>query len=161
MSLVQWDPIRDMNNLQRQINQDMNREMNRLFDQLVALPRTSALRPGALSHGFVPAAESSEADEAFSLRLELPGLTAEDLDIQVTADSVSVRGERRSESTAEENGYSRTEFCYGTFDRQIALPGQVQNTAANADYTDGILTLTLPKAESEKNKVIKVEVAAS
>ena len=183
MRLTQWDPMRDIdafplnalsinaspiNALHRQMNQDMNREMNRLFDQLVALPRTRSLSANVFGADFVPAAEISDTEEAYRLRLELPGLTPEDLEIQVTADSVVIKGERHSESEQEqhEHGYRRTEyrrteFRYGKFERTIALPGQVQNTEVKADYRDGILTLNLPKAESEKNKVVKIEVTPS
>jgi HSP20 family protein len=85
-------------------------------------------------------------------------MEAKDIDIQVTAEAVAISGERKSEIKTEEKGMTRTEFRYGKFRRVIPLPVRIQNTNVSADYKDGILTLTLPKAEEEKNKVVKVSL---
>lgn len=92
------------------------------------------------------------------LKLELPGLEAKDLDIQVTQDAVHISGERKSQTKTENNGTTRSEFYYGKFQRVIPLSAKVQNTNVTADYKDGILNLTLPKTEQEKNKVVKVNL---
>lgn len=145
MALVRWEPFREIDALQRQ--------MNRLFDELIPLTE----RRNDLS--FLPAAELEETSDALLLKIELPGMDAKDLDIQVTADAVSVSGERKSESQSESNGIKRTEFRYGKFQRVIPLPVRIQNTDVKAEYKDGILHLTLPKAEEEKNRVVKVNLA--
>ncbi len=142
MALIRWEPFREINSLQR--------EMNRLFDTL------SAETPQQAS--FVPAAELHETPDAVELRVELPGMDAKDLDVQVTTEAVSISGERRSEKRTEDDGYVRTEFRYGKFQRVIPLPVRVQNQSVNADYKDGILQLHLPKAEEEKNKIVKVNL---
>jgi HSP20 family protein len=85
-------------------------------------------------------------------------MEAKDLDVQVMADRVAIAGERRSETKTEENGRTRSEFRYGKFSRVIPLPVRIQNTNVTADYKDGILNLTLPKSEEEKNKVVKVNL---
>lgn len=85
-------------------------------------------------------------------------MEAKDLDIQVMADRVAIAGERKSETETEENGRTRSEFRYGKFQRVIPLPARIQNTNVTADYKDGILNLTLPKSEEEKNKVVKVNL---
>lgn len=144
MSLIRWQPLSEIDSLQK--------EMNSLFDSLVP---TATNR---LSSGFVPAAEMSETPEAVRLKLEIPGMDAKDIDIQVTAESISISGERKSETTTESDGMSRSEFRYGSFRRVIPLPARVKNTEVDADYKDGILNLTLPKAEEEKNKVVKVDL---
>ncbi len=145
MTLVRWNPNRELDSLQR--------EMNRLFEDVFTLsPRHSGIS------GFTPAAELEESDDAYSLRLEIPGISKEDLDIQVTAASVSVSGERKSSTKSEEDGVTRSEFRYGSFSRVMSLPGRIDHQNVVADYNDGILTLTLPKAEEEKHKVIKVNV---
>lgn len=144
MSLIRWQPFSEIDSLQK--------EMNRLFDSLA--PRTTE----GLSSAFVPAAEMEETPEAIHLKLEVPGLDAKDIDIQVSADAISISGERKSETTTEDQGMTRSEFRYGSFRRVIPLPTRVQNTNVNAEYKDGILNLTLPKAEEEKNKVVKVNV---
>jgi HSP20 family protein len=142
MTLVRWEPFREIDSLQR--------EMNRLFDRLTV--------DGETGIDVVPAAELSETPEAFHLKLEIPGMEAKDLDIQVSAESISVTGERKSETKTEEKGITRSEFRYGKFSRTMRLPGRIENGKVTAEYKDGILNLTLPKAEEEKNKVVKVNL---
>ena len=144
MSLMRWEPFSEIDSLQK--------EMNRMFDSLA--PRTT----DRLSSAFVPAAEMEETPEAIHLKLEVPGMDASDIDIQVSAEAVSISGERKSETKTEEKGMTRSEFRYGSFRRVIPLPARVQNTNVNAEYKDGILNVTLPKAEEEKHKVVKVNV---
>jgi HSP20 family protein len=145
MALIRWEPFREIDSLQR--------EMNRLFDTL-----TPAAEGRTNGVAFIPAAEMQETPEAIHLKLEVPGLEAKDLDVQVTAEAVAISGERRSENKTEENGMVRSEFRYGKFQRVIPLPGRVQNNQVQAEYKDGILQLRLPKAEEEKNRVIKVNL---
>lgn len=144
MSLIRWQPFSEIDNLQK--------EMNRMFDSLA--PRDT----DRLGSAFVPAAEMEETPDAVHLKLEVPGMEAKNIDIQVSAEAVSISGERKSESKTEEKGMTRSEFSYGSFRRVIPLPTRVENTNVNAEYKDGILNLTLPKAEEEKNKVVKVNV---
>lgn len=92
------------------------------------------------------------------MKLELPGIEAKDLDVQVTENAVAISGDRKSENKTEENGRTVTEFHYGKFQRVIPLPTRIQNTNVTAEYKDGILNLTLPKAQEEKNKVVKVKL---
>ncbi|KAF3886786.1 MULTISPECIES: Hsp20/alpha crystallin family protein [Nostocales] len=106
----------------------------------------------------VPAAELTQTEDAVHLKLELPGIDAKDLDIQVTENTVSISGERKSEAKTEDKGTTRTEFHYGKFQRVIPLRVKIQNTDVKAEYKDGILNLTLPKKEEEKNKVVKVNL---
>jgi HSP20 family protein len=148
MALVRWNPWREINTLQSQID--------RLFDETLT-PATS-LERGLLR---VPPAEMKETEEAIHLKLEVPGLEAKDLDVQVTENAVSISGERKSETKTEESGKTRSEFYYGKFQRVIPLPTRIQNTNVTAEYKDGILNLTLPKTEQEKNKVVKVNLEQS
>lgn len=145
MTLVRWNPWREIDTLQRQIN--------RLFDEDL-VPATGWVR----NFSFVPAAELSETEDAIQLKLELPGIEAKDLDVQVTENAVSIVGERKQETKTDENGTTRSEFHYGKFQRVIPLPARIQNTNVTAEYKDGILNLTLPKTEAEKNKVVKVNL---
>ncbi len=145
MALVRWNPWREMATLQQQ--------MNRLFDESL-VPATGWER----SLVRVPAAEMEETKDAIHLRLEVPGIEAKDLDVQVTENAVSISGERKEETKTEENGVTKSEFHYGKFQRVIPLAARIQNTQVQAEYKDGILSLTLPKAEEEKNKVVKVNL---
>jgi HSP20 family protein len=105
-----------------------------------------------------PAAELHETSEAVYLKLELPGVEAKDVDIEVTENAVKVVAERKTETKTDENGKVRSEFYYGKFQRVIPLRARIQNTAVTAEYKNGILNLTLPKSETEKNKVVKVNL---
>lgn len=145
MALVQWEPYREVNSLQR--------EMDHLFDTFT--PRFNGRSNGI---AYVPAAEMSETSNAIQLRLEVPGIEAKDLDVQVTAEAVSISGERKSETKIEEKGMTRSEFRYGKFQRVIPLSTRIQNDKVEAEYKDGVLRLTLPKAEDERNKVVKVNL---
>lgn len=147
MALIRWEPFREVETLQK--------EMNRLFSTLSPTTFDNGERE-RLTH--VPAAEMTEADDAIHLKLEVPGLEAKDINVEVTADSVSISGERKSETKTEEDGVTRTEFRYGRFHRVIPLPVRIENTNVTAQYQNGILNLTLPKAEDEKNKVVKVNI---
>ena len=146
MALIRYNPWQEMNSLQRQLN--------RLFDDALTPENWNDF--GNWS-GF-PAAEITEKDDAFYLKLEVPGMEARDLDIQVMKDRVAIAGERKSETKSEENGNVRSEFRYGKFQRVIPLPAHIQNTSVTADYKDGILNLTLPKSEAERNQVVKVSL---
>jgi HSP20 family protein len=145
MTLVRWAPLSDIDSL--------HREFNRLFDGL-----TPAHQKGFNDIDFMPAVELKETPESIHLHLELPGLDAKDLDIQVSAKSVSITGERKSQTESEENGTTRSEFRYGRFQRIVPLPARVINDQTQAEYKDGILALTLPKAEGDKQKTFKVEL---
>ncbi|PPS45507.1 Hsp20/alpha crystallin family protein [Chroococcidiopsis sp. TS-821] len=146
MALIRWEPFREVDSLQR--------DMNRLFDSLM---RATDFEPST-SMTFVPAAEIEETPEAVHLRLEIPGMEAKDLDVQVTAEAVAVSGERKSETKTEEKGMTRSEFRYGSFRRVIPLPARIKNDEVQAEYKNGVLNLTLPKAEAEKSKVVKVNI---
>ena len=144
MSLVRYSPFNSIDAL--------NRQISRLFDDDRLLSWKEA------DNLFVPSAEISETKEAILLKLEIPGMDAKDLDVQVSKDEVTISGERKEEAKTEEKGYTRSEFRYGSFHRVISLPRTVQSNAVEAEYKDGILRLVLPKAEEEKNKVVKVNL---
>ncbi|MBD2529331.1 Hsp20/alpha crystallin family protein [Nostoc flagelliforme FACHB-838] len=145
MTLVRWNPWKEIDTLQHQLNS--------LFED-TRVP--SVLLDRGLTK--VPAAEIEETENAIHLKLELPGIEAKDLDVQVTKNAVYVSGERKSGTKTEEKGVTRSEFYYGKFQRVIPLSARIQNTNVTADYKDGILNLTLPKTEQEKNKVVKVNL---
>lgn len=130
-TLLTWNPWQELNALQSQLDRDFVK---------------------------VPAAELRLDKEAVYLRLELPGIEAKDLDIEVTEKAVSISAERKTEHKNEANGTFKSELHYGKFHRVIPLPARVQNTNVTADYKDGILNLTLPKTEAEKHKVVKVSL---
>ena len=147
MALIRYNPWKEIDTLESRVN--------RLFEDFV--PATLKDLTNVNVKG-VPAAEMTETDDAVILKLEIPGMEAKDLNIQVTEDSVSISGERKLENHVEDKNKTRSEFYYGQFQRVIPLPVSIQNTKVVADYKDGILHLTLPKLVEEKNKVVKINL---
>ena len=147
MAIVRFDPFREFSSVQR--------EMNRLFDQMMSNGDRGVEMAG---YSFVPSAELHETPEQIQLKVEVPGLEAKDLDIKVTAEAVAITGERKSEIQNEDKGVKRSEFRYGTFQRIIPLPARIQNDKVQAEFQNGILCLTMPKDEQEKNKVVTVSL---
>lgn len=146
MALVRFQPFREIEDIQRQ--------MNRLFDDVI----TPVNQQEGVGLTFTPAAEFEENDDAYLLKLEVPGMEPSDINIEATAESVVISGERKSESKIEEKGMTRSEFRYGKFQRILPLPGRISHQNIVADYKNGVLKLTLPKAEEEKNRVVKVSI---
>jgi HSP20 family protein len=138
-----WNPWREIETLGRQIDQ--------VFDELT--PSRHKL------DFWTPAVELEDAGDNLVLRAQLPGMDAKDLDIQVTHEAVAISGEHRQEEKSDRKGYFRSEFRYGKFRRVVPLPVAIQNTKVQADYKDGILTLTLPKVEAVRNQVVKLNLA--
>ena len=138
MTIVRYNPWAEMNALQRQID--------RMFEDVQAPVYKT------------PAAELTETDDALHLRLELPGIEAKDVDIEVTENAVKVIAERKADTQTEDKGQTRSEFHYGKYQRVIPLKVRVKNTEVIAEYKDGILNLVLPKTVEEKNKVVKVSL---
>lgn len=147
MALVRWNPWQEIDTMQRQINN--------LFERSL-VPTTSNIRSVA-----IPPAEIKDTADAIHLKLEIPGMEAKDINVQVMENAVYISGERKTENKTEENRLTRSEFHYGKFQRLISLPARIQNTNVTAEYKDGILNLTLPKTEQEKNKVVKVNLEAA
>ncbi|MBW4430565.1 MAG: Hsp20/alpha crystallin family protein [Pelatocladus maniniholoensis HA4357-MV3] len=119
MTLIRYNPWQEISSLQHQLN--------RLFDENFAPSRL--LEDVTMK---VPAAELQETEKAILLKLEVPGIEAKDLDVQVTEEAVYVSGERKSETKTEEKGYTKSEFHYGKFQRVIPLPARIQNTNVTA-----------------------------
>jgi len=143
--LVRYKPWQELSNFQSQ--------MDRLFEETMQQYGTVE-RDGIK----VPAAELQETEEAINLKVELPGIDLKDIDVQVTKTSVHITAERKTERKIEDKGVTKSEFHYGKFQRVIPLNLQIDNTKVVADYNNGILNLTLPKAEKEKNKIVKINL---
>ncbi|MBW4419734.1 MAG: Hsp20/alpha crystallin family protein [Myxacorys californica WJT36-NPBG1] len=153
MAIVRFNPFRDIDIMQRQ--------MNRLFDEMISYGDAGNAASGfekSAGMSFIPAAEIHETPEEVTLRMEVPGIEPKDLDVKVTADAVAIQGERKSEVKQDNQGIQRSEFRYGSFQRVIPLPARVQNDKVQAEFKHGVLHLTLPKAEEEKNRVVTVNL---
>lgn len=150
MSLIHWQPLRELDTIRQQ--------MNRLFDDLMHGDRLENLLPKISTMGWTPAIELQETDTDIILKAQIPGIEAKDLDIQVSQDAVSIVGETKAEKTTTEKGIFRSEFHYGQFQRLVALPVAIKNDRVTAELKDGILTLTLPKVEEVARNVVKIDL---
>jgi HSP20 family protein len=103
------------------------------------------------------AVDMYETDEAVIVKSAVPGLESEDLDINITGDTLTIKGESREEEEIEEENYFCRERRYGAFSRSLTIPVSIVPDEAEAEIEDGVLTLTLPKAEEVKPKAIEVK----
>lgn len=150
MSIVSWQPLQELVTLRH--------KMDRLFDDLRQRDRLIALLPDRDGATWAPAVELKEMDADIVLKVQVPGIDAKDLDVQVAQDSVSIAGEYREEATAEVKDVFRSEFRYGQFHRIVPLPVTILHDRVTAEYKDGVLILTMPKSEEDKRKVVKVNI---
>jgi len=145
-SLVRWEPFRDLISLRE--------AMDRLFEESFIRPRVGWLAPlgaGAL------AVDMYETDQDVVIKSSMPGVKAEDLDITITGDTLTIKGETKTEEKVEKANYIRQERRYGAFCRSLTLPTTIVAEKAKAEFENGVLTLTLPKAEEVKPKTIEVK----
>ncbi len=145
MSIMRWDPFREMVSL-REV-------MNRLFEDSFVRPATW-LEP---FEGAQLAVDVMETKDDVVLKASLPGIKPDDIDISLTGDMLTIRGEFKAEQKTEEANFVRQERRHGKFERALTLPTQVVGDKARAEFENGVLTLTLPKAEDVKPKTIKVK----
>lgn len=142
MALIRWQPFQEIETLRRQMDQ--------VFDELSGSNQQ-------LETFWQPAVELKDTEDNLIVRVEIPGVEAQDLDVQVTRGSVAIRGEYRREQQAQ-RGLFRSEFRYGKFQRVVGLPVAVQNDQVQAEFKNGVLTLTLPKVTEARRKVVKVNI---
>jgi len=106
---------------------------------------------------WAPAIDVSENDKAIEVKAEMPGVKSEDIDLNMTGDTLTIRGEKKEEKEEEAKSYQRLERHYGSFERMLQLPRSVDLDRADAEFEDGVLTITLPKKEPAKPKPIKLK----
>lgn len=109
------------------------------------------------SSSFAPEMDISEADNNFELRMDIPGMEAKDLDIQVHGNTVTVSGQRKEEKEEKGKTFHRIERRSGSFSRTVTLPCDVTEKEVAAEYTNGVLTVILPKCEESRPKKIAVK----
>ena len=148
MGLIRWDPFREMSSLQERMN------------RLMADFRTrSPFGEEEMAQGaWIPAVDIYETKESIVLNVELPGVTKEDISLEVKDSTLTIKGEKRLEKDVKEENFHRMERTYGSFTRAFTLPSTVQQDRVKAKFRDGILEIMIPKAEEAKPKQIKVDV---
>lgn len=107
--------------------------------------------------GFLPSVDVSEGEKNFTVAAELPGMDPKEIELTLEREVLTISGERKDEHEEKEGEYYRRETNYGSFCRSIRLPSEVDEKKIKADYKDGVLKVTLPKANGKSKKVIKVE----
>jgi HSP20 family protein len=145
MAISRWDPFRDLNVLQEQ--------MNRLFQDAGRGYRGD--EPSATTT-WSPAVDIFETEGEIVVKAELPGIDRKDIALQLEKNVLTVRGERRFEKETKEENYHRIERAYGSFSRSFSIPATVDEEKIRADYQDGVLKIALPKKEQVKPKQIKI-----
>jgi HSP20 family protein len=148
MVITRWDPFRELSSLQNRVNslfQDYGRSNQ---DELTT------------SGSFVPAVDVYEDEHKVVLKLEVPGVKQEDLDVQVENQTLTVRGQRTFEKEEKEENFQRIERRYGSFSRCFTLPPTISTESVKADYESGVLKIELAKREEAKPKQIKVNVGS-
>jgi HSP20 family protein len=142
-----WKPFRELERVRR--------EMDRLWDTFFEeRPRKGGEEVGA----WLPPLEVAETKNDIVVRIEIPGIDPKDIDISLTNDLLTIKGEKKNEEEETGENYHLTERSYGSFSRSIRLPGEVQSDKISASYKNGILKVTLPKSEEAKKKEIKIKV---
>jgi HSP20 family protein len=132
-----WDPFHEL-----------QREVGRLFENLDPLQST---RPNRF-----PPLNLYDAGDKCLLSVQLPGMLASDIDLSITGETLTLRGERKRAEGVKDDSYRRQERPMGSWSRTITLPDRVETTQVEASFADGVLTVSLPKAESAKPRHITV-----
>jgi HSP20 family protein len=142
-NLTRWEPVREMMTLRE--------AMDRLFDDAFTHPISMS------GVSAMPAIDLYQTNDEVVVKAALPGLKADDVQISVTEDVLTLRGEFKQDNVQSESTYHIREKRIGSFERSIMLPTDVQTDKAKADFENGILTITLPKADEVKPKTITIK----
>jgi HSP20 family protein len=145
MTIVRWEPLRELNSLQS--------EMNRLFNTVFDAPTGGS---GSVLRRWVPPMDLVEAGDHFVLRADLPGMSEEDIQIEFEDSTLTISGERKSEHEEREEGFHRVERSFGAFARSLTLPKGINGDAVTASFDRGVLEVRIPKPEERKPRRIAI-----
>jgi HSP20 family protein len=146
MAIVRWSPFRDVMGIRD--------EMDRMFDNFF----TRSGERGAFDTPWTPIVDIYETQDSVIIDAELPGMKQSDIEVNVTDNTLTIKGEKKQEKETKEENFYRVERVYGLFSRTFTLPVGVHADKIKATYKDGVLKITLPKAEEVKPKLIPIEV---
>jgi HSP20 family protein len=148
MTLVKWDPFRDVAELQNRIN--------RVFEE--SFGRSRNLEDEMSLCNWRPAVDIYETDNGIVLKAELPGISKDNVSVEVKDNILTLKGERPSDPNIKEENYYRRERCFGTFQRSFTLQQNIQAGLIKAAFKDGVLKIEVPRPEEEKPKQVTVNV---
>jgi HSP20 family protein len=149
MAVVRWDPTRELDSLQG--------EMNRLFSSFFDTPSASKGGNGA-ARRWIPAMDLVETQDDFVLKADLPGISEDDVDVELENNVLTISGERKTEHEEQHEGYYRLERATGTFSRTLSLPEGIDPGSVAATFGDGVLTVRIPKPAQAKPRRVKIGV---
>jgi HSP20 family protein len=142
MAVVRWDPMREMDSLQA----DLNRMFDRFFEG----------RTGDSIRRWIPAMDLVETDDSLVLRADLPGVTEEDVAIEIQDGVLTISGERRADHEDKGEGFHRVERAFGRFSRSLALPQGTNPDRVDANFDNGVLEVRMPKPEERKPRRVQI-----
>jgi HSP20 family protein len=148
VTIVRWEPLRELSSLQN--------EMNRLFNTVFDAPATGG--NGGQARRWVPAMDLLETDEHFVLRADLPGMREQDVAIELEDNVLTLSGERKAEHEDRQEGYYRVERAFGSFSRSLTLPKGIDPESVTASFDNGVLEVRIPKPEERKPRKISIGV---
>src|SRR5919112_4127493 len=146
MSIVRYDPFRDLRSLQDEVNRLFSTNLSRAFGD-----------EGIARGAWIPNVDIYENKDQIVLEAELPGMSREDFDLSIENNVITLRGERRFEKKEESDNYHRVERSYGSFTRSFTLPQTVSSENATAEYKNGVLRVALQKREEVKARRIEIK----
>jgi HSP20 family protein len=149
MALIRWEPVRELNTIQS--------EMNRLFNTFFDSPTASG-NGGFGTRRWLPPMDLVEVDNEYVLRADLPGLSEEDVNIEVQDSVLTVSGERKFEHEDRKEGFYRVERASGSFSRSLTLPQGIETDAIKANFDKGVLEIRIPKPEERKPHKVAIAV---
>lgn len=152
MTVTRWSPSTDM---MRDL-ESMQSRMNRLFNDFFG--GREAEEQDLMPSAWNPAVDVIENEDSFVIEAELPGMKKDEIKISLTNDVLIVQGEKKIEKQEKKKNYHRTERSYGSFSRTFSLPGNVKSDKVDAEFNNGVLTITIPKSEEAKPKQIDVKI---
>jgi HSP20 family protein len=146
MDIIPWKSFGEISRLRR--------EMDDLFTRIFG--ETSLSKIGFAK--WQPLVDISETDTHLIIKAEIPGIDAKDVDVSITGDRLTIKGEKQQEKEEKEENRHRSERYYGVYQRVIDLPTSIEEDKTEATFDKGILTITLPKVEKAKKKQVKIKV---
>jgi HSP20 family protein len=150
MALIRWEPAPELGTIQN----EMNRLFNSLFDNPVRAQAGDARQ-------WIPPMDLVETADHYLLRADLPGLSEQDVNIELESNVLTISGERKLEHKHEKGGYRRIERAYGSFSRSLTLPEGVNPAAVAASFDRGVLEVRIPKPEQIKPRKVTIAVGGS
>ncbi|HPD56760.1 MAG TPA: Hsp20/alpha crystallin family protein [Smithellaceae bacterium] len=137
----------------------LQREMNRMFDNFFRGFDAAPLAPYESAWGgFNPSVDVRENDKEFTIKAELPGVDEKDVEVTVTNDSVTIRGEKKEEKEDKDKNYYYLERTYGSFHRVIPLAAEVESSKAEARFKNGVMEIKIPKNQTSQTKGVKIPI---